>query len=206
MRTGFCRSRLLKNHRLLTRAVFLPNRFLVTLAIGAILLAGQQPQKSEPQTPHSDVLTLPSGGTLRYVTQSGGTLVEIRPPRGGGAKTQVLLKRDETVSPASRVQSFELLGEKPGGVYVISDGYASRPGPMSYCQAGKEQFARVLARRDGSKADLRETFSLKVASCRSNLELGPAGLSWDGDTSTLLVDEERLKRYRVGEDGLVTPY
>ena len=169
-------------------------------------MAGQQPQKSKAQTPHSHVLTLASGGTLRYVTQSGGTLVEIRPPRGGGAKTQVLLKRDETVAPASRVQSFQLLGEKPGGVYVISDGYSSRPGPMSYCQAGKEQFVRVLARQPGSKAGLHETFSLKVASCRSNLELGPGGLAWDGDSSKLLVDGERQKRYRVGENGLVTPY
>jgi hypothetical protein len=169
-------------------------------------LAGQQPQKSKPQTQRGHVLALPSGGTLRYVTQSGGTLVEIRPLRGGGAKMQVLLKRDETVAPASRVQSFQLLGEKAGGVYVISDGYASQSGPMSYCQAGKEQFVRVLARREDSKAGLHQTFSLKVASCRSNLELGPAGLAWDGNTSTLLVDEERLKRYRVGEGGLVTPY
>ena len=168
------------------------------LATGVIALAGQ--------VPSGHVLALPSGGTLRYVTQDSRTLVEIRPPRGGGAKTQVLLRRDETVARASRVQSFELLGEKPGGVYVISDGYASRPGPMSYCQAGKEQFVRVLARRRGSKAGLHETFSLKVASCRSNLELGPAGLAWNSDTSTLLVDEERLKRYRVGENGLVTPY
>ncbi len=176
------------------------------LVVGVIVLAGQQPQKSKPQAPRGHVLALPSGGTLRYATQGSRTLVEIRPPRGGGAKTQVLLRRDETVAPASRIQSFELLGEKPGGVYVISDGYASRPGPMSYCQAGKEQFVRVLARRRGSKPGLHETFSLKVASCRSNLELGPAGLAWDSDNSTLLVDQERLKRYRVGENGLVTPY
>jgi hypothetical protein len=169
-------------------------------------LAGQQPQKSKPQTLRGHVLALPSGGTLRYVTQGGGTLVEIRPPRGAGPKVQVLLRRDETVAPTSRVQSFELLGEKPGGVYVISDGYASRPGPMSYCQAGKERFVRVLARRRSSTAGLHETFSLKVASCRSNVELGAAGLAWDSETSTLLVDGERLKRYRVGENGQVTPY
>ena len=169
-------------------------------------MAGQQPQKSKPQTTRGHILALPSGGTLRYITQGSRTLVEIRPPRGGGAKAQVLLRRDDTVAPASRVQSFKLLGEKPGGIYVISDGYASRPGPMSYCQAGKEQFVRVLARQRGSKAALRETFSLKVASCRSNLELGPAGVSWDSDASALVVDGERLKRYRVSENGLVTPY
>jgi hypothetical protein len=169
-------------------------------------LAGQQPQKSKPQPTRGHILPLPSGGTLRYITQGSRTLVEIRPPRGAGVKTQLLLRRDETVAPGSRVQSFELLGEKPGGIYLISDGYASRSGPMSYCQAGKEQFVRVLARKRGSKASLQETFSLKVASCRSNLELGPAGVSWDGGSSTLLVDEERPKRYRVGENGLVTPY
>src|SRR5690348_14269087 len=50
------------------------------LAVGVIALAGQQPQKSKPQTPRGHVLALPSGGTLRYATQGGGTLVEIRPP------------------------------------------------------------------------------------------------------------------------------
>jgi hypothetical protein len=72
---------------------------------------------------------------------------------------------------------------------------------MSYCQSGQEQFVRVLKRSRG----LRQTFSSKVQSCRSNLELGPAGLSWDNASSTLTIDGDKPKRYRVADDGLVTP-
>lgn len=176
-------------------------RLLVTLGIGAIALAGQQPEKSTPRIARGRALALASGGTLRYSTQRNRTLVEIRPAKVAGARAQVLLARDETVAPASPVTNFELLAEKPGGVYVITDRYASRPGPMSYCQAGREQFVRVLARSRG----LRETFSLKIQSCRSNLELGPAGVSWDDASSTLTVDGEKPKRYRIGDDGLVAP-
>ena len=177
------------------------SRVLITLVIGVTVLAGQQPQKSKPQTPRGRALALASGGTLRYSTQRNRTLVEIRPTKVAGAKAQVLLARDETVAPASPITNFELLAEKPGGVYLITDRYASRPGPMSYCQAGQEQFVRVLARGRG----LHETFSLKVQSCRSNLDLGPAGLSWDDASSTLTVDGEKPKRYRIGNDGLVAP-
>lgn len=177
-------------------------RLSVTLVMGAIVLAGQQPQKSRPQTARGHVLTLPSGGTLRYSTQRNRTLVEIRPAKEGGVKTRILLPRDETVAAASPVTELELLAEKPDGIYVITDRYASRPGPMSYCQAGEEQFVRVLARAPG----LHETFSLKVQSCRSNLELGPTGLSWDSESSTLTVDGEKPKRYRIADDGHVTPY
>lgn len=145
-------------------------------------------------------ITLASGGTLHYSTERNSTRVEIRPSKRAAAKVQILLSRDETVAPASPVQGFEVLAQKPSGVYVITDRYASRPGPMSYCQSGEEQFVRVLKRARG----LRETFSLKVQSCRSNLELGPAGLSWDNASSTLTIDGDKPKRYRVADDGMVT--
>lgn len=179
------------------RIVFFPKnsacsraRFF-TLAIAAVALAG----------PRGHVIPLASGGTLRYSTQRNRTLIEIRPAKAA-ANLRVVLGRDETVAPGSPVLALELLAQKPDGVYVITDRYASRPGPMSYCQAGQEQFVRVLARARG----LHETFSLKVQSCRSNLELGPAGLSWDNASSTLTVDGEQAKRYRVAGDGRVTPY
>jgi hypothetical protein len=140
-------------------------------------------------------ITLASGGTLRYSTERNSTRVELRP-----SKAQVLLPRDETIAPGSPVQGFELLAQKPSGVYVITDRYASRPGPMSYCQSGQEQFVRVLKRSRG----LRQTFSRKVQSCRSNLELGPAGVSWDNASSTLTIDGDQPKRYRIADDGLVT--
>ncbi len=182
------------------RIAFFPS-LLVTLVIGAIALAGQQPQKSKSHVARGHDIALASGGTLRYSTQRNRTLVEVRPAKKTAAKTRILLPRDETIAPASPIQDFELLGEKPSGVYVLTDRYASLPGPMSYCQAGQEQFVRVLARARG----LRETFSLKVQSCRSNLDLGPAGVSWDNASSTFTVDGVKPKRYRVGDDGAVTP-
>jgi hypothetical protein len=165
---------------------FLEARHLLNVSIFVTLVIG--------------AITLASGGTLRYSTERNTTRVEIRPSKRAAAKAQILLPRDETIAPASPVQDFELLGEKPSGVYVLTDRYASRPGPMSYCQSGQEQFVRVLARSHG----LRETFSLKVQSCRSNLELGPAGVSWENASSTLRVDGVPPKRYHVGDDGLVT--
>jgi hypothetical protein len=181
-------------------------KLLVTLVMGAIALAGQQPQKSKLPTARGRGIALASGGTLRYSTDRNRTLVELRPAKKSAAKTQVLLPRDETVAPASPVQAFELLAEKPSGVYVVTDRYASRPGPMSYCQAGQEQFVRVLVQSRGLQSSgLRQTFSVKVLSCRSNLELGPAGLSWDNTSSILTVDGAEPKRYRIGDDGLVTP-
>jgi hypothetical protein len=146
-------------------------------------------------------IALPAGGKLRYSTERNSTRVEIQLSKRAAAKLQVLLPRDETVAPASPVEGLELLAQKPSGVYVITDRYVSRPGPMSYCQSGQEQFVRVLKRSRG----LRQTFSLKVQSCRSNLELGPAGLSWDDASSTLTIDGDKPKRYRIADDGLVTP-
>jgi len=172
-------------------------RLLVTLVIGAIALAGQQPQKSKPARGRG--IALASGGTLRYSTERNRTLIELRP-----AKMQIRLPRDETVASASPVQDLEVLAEKPTGVYVLTDRYASRPGPMSYCQAGQEQFVRVLVGLRVRSRGLRETFSLKVQSCRSNLELGPAGVSWDDASSTFTVDGVKPQRYRVGDDGVVT--
>ncbi|HMJ62759.1 MAG TPA: hypothetical protein VK493_13395 [Bryobacteraceae bacterium] len=168
-------------------------------------MAGQQPEKSKPRIARGRGIALASGDMLRYSTERGKTLVELRPAKKTAAKTQILLSRDETVAPASPIQNFELLAEKPSGVYVLTDRYASRPGPMSYCQAGQEQFVRVLVGLRVRSRGLRETFSLKVQSCRSNLDLGPAGVSWDNASSTLTVDGEKPKRYRIGDDGLVAP-
>jgi hypothetical protein len=115
---------------------------------------------------------------------------------------EVLLARDETIAPGSPILDFTLLGENGHGVYVVTDSYASQPGPMSYCGAGREQFVRVLAKSEY----LRETFRVKVQSCRWNLELGPAGLVWDSASSTLTVDAfgaDLPRRYRVDGEGLV---
>jgi hypothetical protein len=159
-------------------------------------MPGQKPQKSKPRA----AIRLASGGSLRYSTQGGGTLVRITLGNQLG-KAEIMLARDETIAPESPVLQFTVLGEQRG-VYVVTDSYPSWPGPMSYCGTGLEQFVRVLAR----SADFRETFCMKVQSCRWNLELGPAGLVWDSVSSTLMIDalgRDLPRRYKVDAEGLV---
>jgi hypothetical protein len=162
-------------------------RSFLSLLVGALLLAGQ------PQNP-GNAIRLASGGVLRYQTRPNGTLVRI-------AGQQTLLPRDQTVAPGSPVADFNMLGEKASRIYVVTDSYASKPGSMHYCQAGQEQFVRVLARGSG----LQLTFSLKVASCIGNLELGSPGMTWDAGSSILNVNWlNGPSRYKVNDQGAVT--
>jgi hypothetical protein len=159
---------------------------LLALIVAAAAAAGAP---GDDQT-----VSLASGGVLRYSTKGNSTLVRV-------ARQQILLARDKTVESGSPVADFKVLGEETKRIYVVTDSYPSRPGPMSYCQAGQEQFVRVLARGKS----LRQTFSLKVASCLSNLELGSPGLTWDARASTLNVNWlTGARRYKVDERGSVT--
>jgi hypothetical protein len=159
--------------------------------IGTLLLAVAAGGQSQGP---ANALPLASGGVLRYFSRPNGTLVRI-------SGLQVLLPRDQTVAAGSPVADFKVLGEKASRVYVVTDSYASKPGGMSYCQAGQEQFVRVLA-RGGS---LVQTFSQKVASCISNLELGSPGMAWDAGSSMLKINWLKgPSRYKVDDQGAVT--
>lgn len=166
-------------------------RFFPSLLIGTLLLATAA--GGQARNP-GNALPLASGGVLRYLTRPNGTLVRI-------AGQQTLLPRDQTVAAGSLVADFKVLGEKASRIYVVTDSYASKPGPMHYCQAGQEQFVRVLARG----GILQLTFSLKVASCIGNLELGSPGMTWDAASSTLNVNWlQGPSRYSVDNQGAVT--
>jgi hypothetical protein len=55
---------------------------------------------------------------------------------------------------------------------------------LSYCQAGEEQFLRVISTA-GEKAF--QTFVTKLSSCRETLELAEPGLEWNEPSSSLQI-------------------
>ena len=88
---------------------------------------------------------------------------------------------DESVMPGHACDKLQAVGEIERKAYIVTDSYPSRPGPLSSCQAGKETFLRVLA----ADRQLRETLSVKIESCSSNIELAESGLDWNPKSSDL---------------------
>ena len=121
----------------------------------------------------------------------------------------ITVGRDSTVSPTAVPGKASVVGEIPGVAVVIVDTYASKPGGMSYCQAGEEQFLRVVAL---AGPQLHETSKTKIASCRENIELASQGVEWRADSSLVRIhwltgrrpDAPRETRVlRIGSDGAV---
>ena len=142
---------------------------------------------------------LPSGGFLRSSTKAGATRLEISAADANrkSAKWQLTLKRDATVSARAPIASVRVIGEVRGIAIVLADEYPSLPGGLSYCQAGKEQFLRVIS-IVGQQA--KETLRLKLNSCRDNVELASPGLQWDPDLKTLKVHWLMATREGKAED------
>lgn len=126
-------------------------------------------------------LTLPLGGLLRASTQGNATRFEWRSPSGRRGVLRAL--RDDHVAPRAPVARLELVAQPHSSVILLTETYPSKPGGMSYCQAGEERFLRVLT----ANGKLEETFRLKIASCRENLELSDPGLEWDPGSATLRI-------------------
>jgi hypothetical protein len=112
---------------------------------------------------------------------------------------------DASIAPGESVSAKEL-GEAPSVVAIV-DTYPSLMGGMSYCQAGEEKFLRIFST---AKAKPAETFRLKVASCRDNLELADGGLQWNGDAHTISIDwlmgpsgHKETRELRVEADGAI---
>ena len=154
---------------------------LISMATGSGALARQA----------SVFLTLPSGGTLRFTTRGDRTAIKRK-------TREVLLDRDAAVASQAPVLSVKLIAEAPGSVLILTDSYPSRAGGLSYCQAGEEEFLRVIA-------GMKETFRVKLRSCIGELELGEHGISWDAATSALRVEWIGTSAsYHVDEIGQVT--
>jgi len=149
-----------------------PRRWLILAMV--IAACGQPPDQRgvTPKTP----------STITARAENGATRLEIR--TSAGTHYQVLVARDSTVAPTSAPLRTELIGEIPGVAFVLTDTYQSIPGGMSLCQAGEEQFLRVISVTHDPP---RETLHLKTASCRDNIELATPGIEWRADSSIVRV-------------------
>jgi hypothetical protein len=135
-------------------------------------------------------------------TDDGRTRLELR--RGSAGAAVVMIARDATVEPAAEPSGIDVIGEVPGVAVAVADRYPSTPGGLYFCQAGDERFLRVLSLA-GAPA---QTMSLKVASCRDNLELSEPGLEWVAATSMLSVHwltgpsgAPEVRTFQIGSDG-----
>ena len=127
-----------------------------------------------------DPIPIASGGTLDYSVRGGNTRLQIKRPNQ--KRQELTVKRDASVARNSSPQIIRILGERPGAAILIVDKYPSIPGGLSMCQAGEEKFLRVISI---ATMPPKETFSIKLESCRDNIELAQPGLNWHSDTSTL---------------------
>lgn len=159
------------------------------LAGCAVMSAGSGNAGS--QTGPSSAMDAASGGekgtgterpvpVLNLAHKAGKARLEITSP---GARAQRLsLKTDASVDPRSAGATVALVASVSDKILLIQDTYASRPGPLSMCRAGEESFLRVI-----QLAPLKQLMSLKLASCRDNIELASPGLEWQAASATLAI-------------------
>ena len=101
-----------------------------------------------------------------------------------GQEVRVAVERDGTVLPDAKPKAIERVAEIKDVAVVIVDTYPSIPLGLSYCHAGGERFLRVISLRENPP---RETFRLKLESCRDNIELASPGLEWGPDAAKLTI-------------------
>lgn len=149
---------------------------------------------------------IPSGGELSYAANRGKTVFTVTGPKA--AVQRVSVSRDATVAAKSEPSTVKVIAHIKPSVIVLTDSYPSIPGGMSMCQAGEERFLRVLS----AAKPARETYHLKLESCRDNLELASPGLEWKEDSSTLVIKwlpgpgtkgKPEQRTLQIGPDGAV---
>ncbi|HTS54982.1 MAG TPA: hypothetical protein VMH26_17050 [Burkholderiales bacterium] len=150
-------------------------------------------------------LALSAPHAVHDSSEGSKSRLEIRTQEGKRYVLRVL--RDSTVPSKSQPSQVQVVGELKGSAIIVVDSYRSKPGGMSYCQAGYERFLRVIS--VSSKAP-KETFRVKIDSCRENIELASRGIEWSPESSTLRIrwllgpstkgtPEERT--VQIGRDG-----
>lgn len=165
-------------------------------------------QEAKPANNTASANTLVSADgsvpVLKLIHKAGKTRLDIRMP--GGKVQSLPLKADASVNPKNPSGSVELVASIANKTLLIQDNRASRPGPLSMCQAGQESFLRVI-----QLAPLKEILTLKLASCRDNMELATPGLTWQADTASLKINwlsgpdhTTQEKTLQVGADGKAT--
>lgn len=149
-----------------------------TLALGGAGLAActRDTGRSAVRAPVANVTAI----TAR--TDSGRTVLTWA--GAAGASRSVIVSRDSTVAPSALPMGASVAGEIPDSVLVVVDSYPSRPGGMSYCQAGVERFLRVLSI---AAAHPVETYRVKLASCTGNIELASDSTAWNAAASELRI-------------------
>jgi hypothetical protein len=113
-------------------------------------------------------------------TETGRTTLDLQV---GQQRRSLTLDRDATVAPAAPPK-VTLVADLPARAVIITDTYPSLAGGLSYCQAGEEQFLRVISTASEKPV---QTFVTKLASCRENLELADPGLEWNEPSSSLQI-------------------
>jgi hypothetical protein len=149
-------------------------RFWASTALVAALSAASA--RAQPS------LRTASGKLLTASAAKAQTIFSL--PKSSKGTSRLRVERDATVAMDEAPVSLKLVGEIPGSVLILVDAYASIPGAMSYCQAGRESFLRVLS--VSGKRPI-ETYRTKLESCRENLELASPGMEWIPETRTLKV-------------------
>jgi hypothetical protein len=124
---------------------------------------------------------LPASDSARTSAKAGSTKLDIRLRDGTALSVPVAI--DATVSANPTPKNVKIIGEIKRTAIVALVTYPSRPGGTSLCQAGEEQFLRVLTLKPP-----RETAYIKLASCRDNLELASQGLEWSAESQVLKID------------------
>ena len=144
----------------------------------------------------------PRPSTVTARTANAKTEIEIRT---GDVRRVLNVSRDDTVSPAAPPARTDIVGEIPNVAIVVADAYPSIAGGMSFCQAGEEQFLRVISL---AKSEPEETLRLKLASCRENLELSSPGVEWAQDSRTISINwlagpcgDAETRTIQIGSDG-----
>lgn len=169
----------------------------------AFLLSGLLWTAACAGPPQQQAATPPPPSSVRGHTENGSTRLEIQ--KGSGDRVTVDLTRDQTIAPQAEPARIDVVGELPGIALVLVDRYPSLPGGLSFCQAGEENFLRVVSLAKGRE---RVTLQIKVASCRDNLELADAGIEWLADSRSVRINwlagprgEPETRRIEIGADG-----
>jgi len=165
----------------------------------------------KPNPPRNDTpaaTTTAASGPARVTgsgVQGGETVVDVQV--SGGRSIRLVLPRDATVGPETAPERTTVVGEVPGTAIVLTDTYSSLAGGMSYCQAGEEQFLRVVPLAQGAPHDLA---TIKLASCRENLELADPGVDWIAPSRTVRIHwlsgpggRPEVRDVVIGADGRV---
>lgn len=128
-----------------------------------------------------DTVALPGGGRVQWTPGPQKTELRFSTPESKSEQS-ISLNRDATANADSPRTKLKVVGDIPGKAVILMDSYGSVPGGLAYCRAGTESFLRVISIAEPRP---KETLSLKVASCRQNLELADNGVQWDAANHTL---------------------